>query len=116
MKKNLLLVSKIVLSLVQIPLWFVNLFHGVGHMPNVDTGKIEEVHFYHTMYENISDLGCLFLFYISIVLACLSITLAILTFLKKNKKINTVSNFVTVISIISFIIILIIASTVARGY
>lgn len=48
MKKNLLLVSKIVLSLVQIPLWFANLFHGVGHMPNVDTGKIEEVHFYHT--------------------------------------------------------------------
>lgn len=85
-------------------------------MPNVDTGKIEEVHFYHTMYENISDLGCLFLFYISIVLACLSINLAILTFLKKNKKINTISNVVTIISIVSFIVILVIASTVARRY
>ena len=116
MKKNLLLVSKIVLSLVQIPLWFVNLFHGVGHMPNVDTGKIEEVHFYHTMYENISDLGYLFLFYISIVLVFLSITLAILTIFKKNKKNYTISNVVTIISIVSFIVILVIASTVARGY
>ena len=116
MKKLIIVSSKIVFSLVQITLWFIKLFHGVGHMPNVDTGKIEEVHFYHTMYENISDLGYLFLFYISIVLVFLSIILALLTIFKKNKKINTISNVVTIISIVSFFVIMVIASTVTRGY
>ena len=115
MKKLIIESSKIVLSLVQIPLWFVNLFHGVGHMPNVDTG-IEEVHFYHTMYENISDLDCLFLFYISMALIILSIFFAIVSFIKNNKKINSVSNIISFISILSFAIFLILASTVARGY
>ena len=76
MKNILLLISKITLSLVQIPLWFIKLFHGVGHMPNVDTGKIEEVHFYHTMYENISDLGYSFLIYTSMALIILSVFFA----------------------------------------
>lgn len=88
MKKLIIVSSKIVFSLVQIPLWFIKLFHGVGHMPNVDTGKIEEVHFYHTMYENISDLGCSFLFIISMVLVVFSVVLAILTLIKNNKKIS----------------------------
>ena len=39
MKKLIIVSSKIVFSLVQIPLWFIKLFHGVGHMPNVDTGR-----------------------------------------------------------------------------
>ena len=116
MKNILLLISKITLSLVQIPLWFIKLFHGVGHMPNVDTGKIEEVHFYHTMYENISDLGYSFLIYTSMALIILSVFFAIVSFIKNNKKINTVSNIISTISILSFVIFLILASTVSRGY
>lgn len=116
MKNILLLISKITLSLVQIPLWFIKLFHGVGHMPNVDTGKIEEVHFYHTMYENISDLGYSFLIYTSMALIILSVFFAIVSFIKNNKKINSVSKIISTISILSFVIFLILASTVSRGY
>ena len=116
MKNILLLISKITLSLVQIPLWFIKLFHGVGHMPNVDTGKIEEVHFYHTMYENISDLGYSFLIYTSMALIILSVFFAIVLFIKNNKKINSVSKIISTISILSFVIFLILASTVSRGY
>ena len=116
MKKLIIVSSKIVFSLVQIPLWFIKLFHGVGHMPNVDTGKIEEVHFYHTMYENISDLVCSFLFIISMVLVVFSVVLAILTLIKNNKKISLVSNIISIISVVLFIVLLIMASTVARGY
>ena len=116
MKKLIIFSSKIVLSLVQIPFWFIKLFHGVGHMPNVDTGKIEEVHFYHTMYENISDLECSFLFIISTVSVVFSVVLAILTLIKNNKKISLVSNVISIISVVLFIVLLIMASTVARGY
>lgn len=116
MKKLIIVSSKIVLSLVQTPLWFIKLFHGVGHMPNVDTGKIEEVHFYHTMYENISDLGCSFLFIISMVLVVFSMVLAILTLNKNNKKASLVSNVISIISVVLFVVLLIMASTVARGY
>ena len=116
MKNILLLISKITLSLVQISLWFIKLFHVVGHMPNVDTGKIEEVHFYHTMYENISDLGYSFLIYTSMALIILSVFFAIVSFIKNNKKINSVSNIISTISILSFVIFLILASTVSRGY
>ena len=116
MKKLIIVSSKIILSLVQIPLWFVNLFHGIGHMPNVDTGKIEEVHFYHTMYENISDLGCSFLFIASTVLVVFSVVLAIITLIKNNKKVSLVSNVISIISVVLFIVLLIMASTVARGY
>lgn len=116
MKNILLLISKIILSLVQIPLWFIKLFHGVGHMPNVDTGKIEEVHFYHTMFENISDLGYSFMFYISIALIILSLSFAIVSFIKKSNKVNLTSNIISSVSIVSFVIFLIIASTVVRGY
>lgn len=116
MKKIIFGIFKIILLLVQIPLWFVNLFYGVGYMPNIDTGKIEEVFFYHTMYENISDLGYSFLFYISIVLVTLSFTLTIINLIKDNKIINQVSNVISIVSITLFIILLVIASTVSRGY
>ena len=116
MKNKMIVICKIVLSLIQIPLWFVNLFHGIGHMPNVDTGKIEEVHFYHTMYENVYDLGWSFLFYFSIGVVVLSVALAIISLIKNNKKIYFASNFISLLSITLFIILLIMASTVSRGY
>ena len=56
MKKLILNISKIIIAIITIPLWFLGFYHGVGHMPNVDTGKIEEVHFYHSMYENLNSL------------------------------------------------------------
>lgn len=116
MKKIIIGLSKMILSLVQIPLWFIKLFHDVGHLPNADTGEIDEVHFYHSMFENISDLDCSFFLYISIGLVVLSVSLTIVSIIKNNKKINLSSNMILIISIVSFIIFLIMASTVARGY
>ena len=64
MKKIILPIIKILTSLLTIPLWFIKFFVGVGHMPNVDTGKIEEVRFYHSMYENMNDMDLGLLFYL----------------------------------------------------
>lgn len=116
MKKTLLLICKLVLSLVQIPLWFIKFFHDVGHLPNTNTGEIEKVHFYYSMFENILSLGYSFLFYICIIFIILSISFAIFSFVKKSNKLNLISNIITSISIIYFFIILIIASAVGRGY
>ena len=43
MKKVLYPIIKISAPLLTIPFWFIKFFVGIGHMPNVDTGKIEEV-------------------------------------------------------------------------
>ncbi|MBQ4111684.1 MAG: hypothetical protein IJD38_02695 [Clostridia bacterium] len=42
-----------VLSAGLIPLWFVKIFHDVGHLPSAeDPNKIVAVHFYFSMYDN----------------------------------------------------------------
>ena len=116
MKKNILNIGKICLSILTVPLWFIKFFVGIGHMPNVDTGKIEEVRFYHSMFENINDLDLGFLFYISIALVIATVVTSAINIKNNDKRINTLSNVVAVITIISFIVFLVIASTVARGY
>ena len=75
MKKVLYPIIKISAPLLTILFWFINFFVGIGHMPNVDTGKIEEVHFYHSMYENIFDIDLGILFYLSIIMVLSSVVL-----------------------------------------
>ena len=93
MKKLILNISKIIIAIITIPLCFLGFYHGVGHMPNVDTGKIEEVHFYHSMYENLNSLE-----------------------LSNNNKIYKISNITLIITIILFLVFLTVGSTVSRGY
>ena len=116
MKKIIFPIIKILTSLLTIPLWFVKFFVGIGHMPNVDTGKIEEVRFYHSMYENICDMDLGLLFYLAVILCLSSAILSIITMKVSDKKLDKISNVVFVISIASFLFFLLIASTVARGY
>ena len=116
MKKIILPIIKILTSLLTIPLWFIKFFVGVGHMPNVDTGKIEEVRFYHSMYENMNDMDLGLLFYLAVILGLSSAILSIITIKVSDKRLYKISNVVFIISIASFLLFLLIASTVARGY
>ena len=50
MKKLVLSISKIVLSVATVPLWFVGMFVGVGHLPDQATDEIVEVIFRHNIY------------------------------------------------------------------
>ena len=116
MKKLILNISKIIIASITIPLWFLGFYHGVGHMPNVDTGKIEEVHFYHSMYENMNSLELSFMFYLYIVVVIVSIVLSIISFKTNDKKINKISNIALIITLVLFLVCLTVASTVSRGY
>lgn len=116
MKKIIFPIIKILTSILTIPLWFIKFFVGIGHMPNVDTGKIEEVRFYHSMYENISDMDLGLLFYLSIILVLSSVILSAITIKVSDKRLYKISNVVFIVTISSFLLFLLIASTVARGY
>ena len=116
MKKIIFPIIKILTSILTIPLWFIEFFVGIGHMPNVDTGKIEEVRFYHSMYENISDMDLGLLFYLSVILVLSSVILSAITTKASDKKINRISNIAFIITIVIFLLCLLVASTVARGY
>lgn len=116
MKKLIYPIIKITTSLLTIPLWFVKFFVGIGHLPDQNTGEIVEVHFYHSMYENINDLDLGILFYISIIIVLSSVVLSVITTRVSNKKINIISNVFSVVTIVSFLLCLVVASTVARGY
>ena len=116
MKKVLYPIIKISAPLLTIPFWFIKFFVGIGHMPNVDTGKIEEVRFYHSMYENIFDIDLGILFYLSIIMVLSSVVLTLITTRVSNKRINIISNVLSVVTIVFFLICLLIASTVSRGY
>lgn len=116
MKNIILNISKIILSLITIPMWFVNFFHGVGHLPNADTGEIEEVYFYHTMFENMNSVELSFMFYVSILVVIGSVVLAASSIKINGEKINKISNIVSIVTIVLFLLCLLVASTVARGY
>ena len=116
MKNIIINISKMILSLISIPLWFVKFFHGVGHLPSKDTGEIVEVHFYHSMFENMKSLELSFMFYVSVVVVIGSILFAALSIKINDKKINKISNIVSIVTIGLFLLCLLVASTVARGY
>lgn len=116
MKKHIFSVSKIILSIATIPLWFVKMFVGVGHLPD-QTGEIVEVIFRHSMLENIGDLAHPIIAYIAIAIAIISsIMNAIALKSPDNKAIKITANISFGILTGLFLILLLLASTVARGY
>ena len=116
MKKIIQLIIKVLTLLVTIPLWFVKFFVGIGHLLNQDTKEIIEVRFYHSMYENLNDIGLGACFYISIFIVFCSAVFVILSTRTSNKKINRISDIIFIITMSSFFLFLLIASTVSRGY
>ena len=69
MKRNLIAnLSKITISILLIPVWFLKIFQGVGHLrSDENSNEIKEVLFYHSPFENIFDMELGVLFYISII-------------------------------------------------
>ena len=105
---------KIFISISLIPLWFVKLFHGVGHLPN-QSGEIVRVDFYHSMIENLSEYP--YLSYISIALLVLSAALSIVELrFKKIKAIRLASVITFSVALLTFIFLFVLASSVGRGY
>lgn len=116
MKKTVLKIVEIVISTITFPLWFIKMFVGIGHLPDQETGEIIEVVFHHSMYENICDDESSFFIYMVMATIIFSIALNILNLKLNNQKLQKISNIVFGITIGLFVILLIYASTIARGY
>lgn len=117
MKNIISSISKIVLSIATIPLWFLKMFVGVGHFPDQATGEIVEVVFRHTMLENVGDWAHPIFAYIAMAIAVVSAAInAIAVKYSDSKRIKIAANVVFGVAIGLFLILLLLASTVARGY
>lgn len=112
--KKTMIALKIFISISLIPLWFIKLFHGVGHLPS-QSGEIVRVDFYHSMIENLSEYP--YLIYISIALLVLSAALSIVELIfKKNRWVRLAALVAFVAAVLTFITLFFLASSVGRGY
>ena len=117
MKKHAFSIIKIILSVATIPLWFVNMFVGVGHLPDQATGEIVEVTFRHSMLENIGDLAHPIIAYIAMAVSAFSVVInAIAIKSPHSKGVKNTANVAFGIAIGLFLILFLLASTVSRGY
>ena len=117
MKRKVFNIIKIIFSLVTIPLIFVKIFVGIGHLPDRNTGEIVKTYFYHSIFENISDLVSPIFAYATIALAIVSASVNVIAVLRRNdKKISVISNIAFIVVMVAFIGLALVASTVARGY
>lgn len=111
MKSKVLNCGKILLSIIMLPLWFVDMFKGVGHLPDQDTGEIIEVVFRHSMFDNMSSPVFA---YLSIAMIIASVVLNVMVL--KYPKMRIAGNAVFGFAIGTFVILLLFASSVGRGY
>ena len=117
MKKMYFGIGKIALSVVTLPLWFLKLFIGIGHLPDPSTGDIAEVIFRHTMLENVSDATHPVFAYASILVAVISAMLnGIALCFPDKRKLNLIANIVFWLAMVLFLILLLVAASVNRGY
>ena len=117
MKNTIFTIGKMILSVATIPLWFVKMFIGVGHLPDQTTSEIVEVIFRHSMLENVGDLAHPILAYIVMAIAGVSAFInAIALKYSDSKKIEITSNVTFGVAMGFFLILMLLASTVTRGY
>ena len=117
MKNTVFCISKIVLSIATIPLWFVKIFVGVGHLPDQATGEIVEVIFRHSMLENVGDLAHPILAYIAMAIAVSSSVMNAIALKHSDSKIIKIgANVIFGVAMGLFLILMLLASTFARGY
>ncbi len=117
MRKNWFCISKIVLSLATIPLWFIEMLFDVGALPDRYTGKIVEVIFWHSMFENFDRVIQPCIPYVSIAIAVISAIInAFALKYRDNKRLKTVANVSFGIAIGFFLILLFLASKVSYMY
>lgn len=118
MKRRIISIVEIILSLGLIPLWFVKFFHGIGHLPSQsDPNTIVQVDFYHSMYENVNADMFGFMFPVSIGLIAVSVIFsAVCLKFPNNKKMQKAGHIIFGIAVGVFLLSLLLASTVRRGY
>ena len=118
MKRRIISVVEIILSLGLIPLWFVKFFHGIGHLPSQsDPNTIVQVDFYHSMYENVNADIFGFMFPVSIGLIAVSVIFsAVCLKFPNNKKMQKAGYIIFGVAVGVFLLSLLLASTVRRGY
>lgn len=115
MKNKVFCIVKSFLSAVTVPLWFVKMFKGVGHLPDA-SGEIHKVIFRHSMFENICDGFSPAPFWIFVVFALVSVILNLLVLKTTKNKLSLLANITFGVTMGVFIILQLLASTVARGY
>ena len=106
---------KIILLAITLPLWFVKMFVGSGHLPN-QVGEIVEVVFRHSMYENICDGVHPLLAYISMAITISATVMNVVNLKLNKKKLQMFSNIIFWVAIGLFAILLLYASSLGRGY
>lgn len=118
MKQRCINIGQLILSVALIPLWFVKIFHGVGHLPSAETpGEIVRVDFYHSMMENVRDSDLMLLAVISLaLLACAAVLAALCLKQPQGRRLCRVSRVVFLAAILWFLLCLLLASSVGRGY
>ncbi len=115
MKKVFFSISKIALSILTIPLWFVDMFKQTGTIFDKNTGEFIHKTFYYSMFDNIS--GITPIPYITIALAVISVITNLLAWkFSNNKTMKIIANISFWVAIVLFLLFLLVASTVVRDY
>ena len=109
-------VTKLLIAIISIPLWFVKFIKYVSTLPGVD-GEVDKAHYYFSLYGNLKDGSSIYLFYITLTTTISLLTLIGLSFLKKsNKTIKWTNNILFVVFIILYAISIIVGFSVGRGF
>ena len=117
MKKVFFSISKIALSILTIPLWFVDMFKQTGILFDKNTGEFIHKTFYSSMFVNISGISNYPIPYISIALAVISVITNLLAWkFSNNKTMKIIANISFWVAIVLFLLFLLLASTVVRDY
>lgn len=116
MKKRVFSIVKLILSAAMIPLCFIKFFCDTGHLPDVN-GNVIEHKYYYSVLDNVSALGCPFLVYLTLAFLALSVVFSAIGAVRTGNRILSVTgNVIFIVASAMFLVVLVAASTVARGY
>ncbi len=116
MKGKILPLLQILINIACVPLYFIAFIVGGGHLP-VEGGGVTEKRFYHTPLENLTDMECAWLFYVSIAMIAVAVICSIFALVGKNKaKMRKGSLILSVASVAITAMAILLSTTVARGY
>ncbi len=116
MKNRIMSLLQIVVNLLCVPIYFIKFIVGIGHLPSEDGGIVEK-YFYHSPFENLTDMDCGWLMYVSLVLILIAITTSVFSIVKKdNSKLQKSSLVVSIISFVIAVLAILFSTTIGRGY
>ena len=116
MKRSMRALVMIILVAATAPLCFANMYTGVGHLPDGETGEIVEVVFRHSLFETVCDgiHPSAMILYAALALA--SIILSAVGLITDNGKVQNVGRIAFWTVMVIFVFLLLIAATMGRGY